>query len=1071
MQNQLYNASQLDNASDCINSCIRMRVQGVVEDVLRHNLSSYLRLMFNDNPKWVELHISGSEALVEFSRNKTQHRGFVDSLVGATAIEYESNLKNPTKYKSGYNQVKEYCAGLLNLNYPPENIRGILSDTVQWFAYDVKIITPDKLTGFSANDLELIEIESLNCEIDISPNFLILDFLNKHLGRIGSRIPTAESINSDLGFHSQLAQEYLPKLKTALHEIFISKPEYAELIQTVWLKFVNSVRDEDSVDTFDINFYIDEFYLTTMSKFICANVLEELAIISDEEGLKSIIDGTFFKLKGFENVVEYDFFGWLNNLPVHQTILELSSKIQLDLRVYDYSISIEEDLFSNLFNELAEKSRKLFLGQAMTPSWLANLVAQNVINKIDEDPRLIDMCCGSGTFVVAALKIISDRFSDLDATERSTKILNCVTGFDIDPLAVILAKINWLMIAKPYLNMNELQSVHIPIYNADSLFAVTPVSSDSDGADYYLLKMLDEEVSLPKHLLSSENTILFERILEVGYSSIMSLTCLPAAPFFKNSLDVIISQTAIQLSAEEYDSVLEFIKQYFTAIFRLNSQGKNGIWNFLILNSYRPALVEKSFNGLLSNPPWLTLSRIAENPYKNFLSYLAEELNIKPSGSSFLHIELATIFLLASIERYLMSNGVVGCVIPGTVLSGDHHHPFRSGQYHEANIDFVINEVWDLEKSIFNNRGIVIFGHKSAGSVNYPIQYQRIDQNETLEEGELYYSQLDSKSAWSTFFINRSNENSYNTLFTQGADIMPRSVYFHEIVDASNPTMATLGPIDPISSDKGYLLKDSKKFSDFRIESSSIEKSMIYPVLISNSLLPFHITTPPLAVLPIIKIANEWHPLAISALVTMSSGFKRFVSRASLLYGAGSNLTTLWEWLNTRSKLSNQNIDSAQFIVCCGTGGEHVCAHYLKSVDYDFTRIIIDQTINYYPTNSEREAIYLVGLLNNPLISEAIRIFQSDGNFGGRHIHSLPYRVVERFNEMDSLHLEVVAKTEALMNELEAIYAATSNPLLLRLRKPNESSIAFKRRKTRELILSLTTYEDYNTSCANVINR
>ena len=113
---------------------------------------------------------------------------------------------------------------------------------------------------------------------------------------------------------------------------------------------MNSVRENETTDSFDIAFYVDEFFLTTIAKCLCANVLSENALISDEEELKSILNGDFFKLKGYDNVVEYDFFGWLNNLPVHATIINLARKIQLDLRAYDYTLTIEEDLFSNLFS-------------------------------------------------------------------------------------------------------------------------------------------------------------------------------------------------------------------------------------------------------------------------------------------------------------------------------------------------------------------------------------------------------------------------------------------------------------------------------------------------------------------------------------------------------------------------------------------------------------------------------------------------------------------------------------------------------------------------------------------------
>jgi hypothetical protein len=1067
----LYSQQQLQSAQDCINTCAEMRSSGALEDVLRHNLSSYLRLMFTDNPSWVTLHISGSEAQVEFSRNQNQHRGFVDSLVGATAIEYEGNLQNSSKFRTGYGQVEEYCAGLLNLGYPAENIRGVLSDTVQWYAYTLKIVNDDSQGDYSAADIELIEIESLNCETDTNSNYLLLDFLDKHLGRIGSRLINAESINSDLGFDSSLAQEYIPRLTQALQEISESKPEYSELIKSVWNRFVNSIRESETEDAFNVEFYVNEYYLTTVAKFLCANVINGNALISDTGEAESILNGDFFKLRGYANVVEYDFFGWLNNLPIHSTIIELTEKIQLDLRAYDYSLTIQEDLFSNLFSELANKSKRLLLGQAMTPSWLAHDIINEVVEDIEGNPKLIDMCCGSGTFVVETIKVVSNDFTDsTDSDEKRSRIMSCITGFDIDPLAVILARINWLIVAKPHLEITGSDKITIPIYNADSLFAVTPVSTTDNQDDSFSLRLLDQQVELPKQLLTPVNKSLFEKILDIGYSVIIQLTDLPQAEFYSDTLENILSQLNHELSEEDKSLFTQFMQEYYAAIFQLHSQGQNGIWNFIILNSYRPALVENSFNGLVSNPPWLTLSRIAENPYNDFLQNLAEELNIRPQGSSFLHTELATIFLLSSIERYLTDEAIIGCVLPGTVLSGDHHHPFRNAEYRDSSIHFKVSKIWDLNKSIFNNRGVTVFGSKTDQANLNPIPSKVVNSSTDNDSSELYLSTLDTKSAWTNYNINRTSANSYVNDFVQGADIMPRSLYFHDIAlyDLS-VAFTDINPIDKQTSDNAYLLKDSKKFSDFRIEPCQVETSSLFPVMISNSLLPFHITSPPIALLPIEKHQGDWRCIPTTSMVTKSTAFQRWVARASSNYENG-NLITLWTWIDTRSKLSNQSLPQTGYIVCSGTGGEYVCAHYLSHNEVDFDRLILDQTVNYYHTNDEDEAKYLVGLLNSASISNAIRGFQAEGNYGARHIHSLPYRLIEPFDSSKAEHQSVVAKTNLLMNELNNLFANSTDPNILRLINPNESSIAFKRRKCRELITNLPSFESYVIACDESLN-
>lgn len=88
---------------------------GVSEDVLRHLLSAKLPLMFPGNPWWIREHSIGAEANVHYiDAAGLERNGFIDSLVGMTAIEYERNLGIRTIYAEGYHQLEEYCSALLN---------------------------------------------------------------------------------------------------------------------------------------------------------------------------------------------------------------------------------------------------------------------------------------------------------------------------------------------------------------------------------------------------------------------------------------------------------------------------------------------------------------------------------------------------------------------------------------------------------------------------------------------------------------------------------------------------------------------------------------------------------------------------------------------------------------------------------------------------------------------------------------------------------------------------------------------------------------------------------------------
>ena len=179
------------------------------------------------------------------------------------------------------------------------------------------------------------------------------------------------------------------------------------------------------------------------------------------------------------------------------------------------------------------------------------------------------------------------------------------------------------------------------------------------------------------------------------------------------AVDSILEDTSITLTAAQKDLVSRFFREFIVRVDELNREGKNGIWAFILRNSYRPGLVGGQFNGLVSNVPWLALSKIAHNPYQAVLKRKAEAFGITPPGSSHLHIELATIFLLHAVDRYLKDHAVIGCITPETVLNGHHHNPFRLGAYAAAaGIDFGIEEIWRVQKGTFNNNAVVLFGRK-----------------------------------------------------------------------------------------------------------------------------------------------------------------------------------------------------------------------------------------------------------------------------------------------------------------------------------------------------------------------
>lgn len=167
--------------------------------------------------------------------------------------------------------------------------------------------------------------------------------------------------------------------------------------------------------------------------------------------------------------------------------------------------------------QLARRSQRKLLGQEWTPHWLAHLLADRCIDGLPEgeSPRIVDMCCGSGTMLAEIIKAARDRFG-FSAIEQLEDV---ATGFDIDPLAVSLAKATWVVSLSAEIKSTT-KPIIIPVYHADSLFAVTPVSASVPlvgESDTIPVSLDGATIQLPTALVQPAYREFFDRIVDWAY--------------------------------------------------------------------------------------------------------------------------------------------------------------------------------------------------------------------------------------------------------------------------------------------------------------------------------------------------------------------------------------------------------------------------------------------------------------------------------------------------------------------------------------------------------------------------
>ncbi len=1070
-------------AQVCVAECAKHIAAGENEATLRSVFTSHLRsIAGTPTPWWAEEHVVRTEAALGVGRAAP---GFADNLVGLTAIEYERNLRVPAVHAHGLEQVHDYVAGLLNRGENPSSVRGVLSDTVVWEAYRVVDVSPTPAVGaISRHDITLGRIARIDCNAaDLAAARQLHQFLVEQLGRDGGQVLTSDTLYTMLGATSAAGTGFATSCEAVVDAAFAAKPDYAAMVQHLWANFVSFV-GTTVVGVFDRKAYVHELYLLTLGKLIAANVLDQRALVSAPNELEGILDGRYFEAQGLTNLVEYDYFGWLARPPHVAGLVTVAREMQAALKAYDFSTIHPEDLFGRLVAQMAEETQRVLLGQEPTPAWLVSQVVDAVDARQPEETlrHYVDPCCGSGAFIAAVVEKRAKAvgFLSLSREARGQLLCETIAGFDIDPLAVMLAKVSWLVAARPALDeFNSGFPTSIPIYHADSLFATAPLSGNVVVAATgdFVLRLDTHSVTLPRFLTSPNLQAFFDEYSIGLYAAALAQARTKAGVV--SGLDVSTirrdaeASSNIELVGLEVAGAETFGLDFARAMTTLERTGRNGLWLYMLRNGYRPAMVRGRYNGVVTNFPWLALSKLADNPYKATLHKLTVAFNIEPATESAPHLELATIFFLHAAEHYLGAEGAIGAVVPNSVLQGAHHTPFRAQAFQQppSNLQLQVREVWTVEKAFSTNAAAVVLATKPVASASLEGGHS---DTSGVTRYPLYLSTLGNRNSWTRFPIAQDGHAFYESL--QGADVMPRTTWFHELTPGTGPKGIPLVQVDPIvvgASPLSYLIQLASLSEDFACTPGRrLKVDWQFPVLTSAHIVQFNTNTPANAILPLKPRSGNNRKLAAATFGTdrvATAHFKEIISELNRAWrpGAPWSSSTLFEKkLNFRNKLTAQRFSSGQNLVLVAAGGKHPCASSFRVTTATADRLVIDQTIYWFEVRDNDERDFVVGVLNSEALAMAIRPFQPSGNYGERHVHKLAVQVLPQWNSGLSEHRDVLRHTRALRAELGA--AAAIDPKLRTVVSTPTASVAVRRTFIRRRLATLPSYIAYQAACWSI---
>ena len=436
-----------------------------------------------------------------------------------------------------------------------------------------------------------------------------------------------------------------------------------------------------------------------------------------------LLHGRDFRSKtGLQGVVESDFFTW----PVEVGGLPLLKTLARRVARFDWQ-QAPNDVAAILYETVIPSDERRQLGEYYTPDWLARTIVREVVTK-PLGQHVLDPACGSGTFVAEAVThfIEAARATSLDPKEVLEQLRFSVSGIDVHPVAVHLARAAWVLAAQPAIqaavDYGFAANVTVPIYLGDSL-QLRFRTGDMFAQHNITIQAEDErdtELVFPVSLVERAET----------FDALMG--DIAAAIETGDDPYIALGDNHITDSAEQ-----QTLQETIKSLQDLHSEGRNHIWAYYTRNLVRPvALSRNKVDVIVGNPPWLSYRNTA-NALRTELERQSKDVyGIWAGGRYTNRQDVAGLFFARSVDLYLKDGGLIGMVMPHSALQTGQHSKWRTGSWRAKPsgrgksrtlgrvlaVDFSHKTAWDLEglepNTFFPVAASVVFARRIGENAN-----------------------------------------------------------------------------------------------------------------------------------------------------------------------------------------------------------------------------------------------------------------------------------------------------------------------------------------------------------------
>lgn len=926
---------------------------------------------------------------LDFERRVPEVRGRLDALIGRTILEAKSDLAK--EWPDVEHRMPDYLAD--REREEGEKFIGIASDGRQWIACALE-------------DGKLIK---LNKEITLDPEkpHLFLAWLDGVVALKASLPPDPLTIRIELGQDSVAFR----RAGAALGSLWgrVGRDAAVALKRQLWAQLLKLVYGRE-VESDAL--WFQHTFLVIVAKCIALAVLG-----LREDDPKRLLSGEAFQSAGISGAAESDFFDWVVAGAEGEGLVR---RIMNHVRRFRLA-EVESDVLKVLYESLIDRDQRHGLGEYYTPDWLAAKMVKHVIDRPLVE-HVLDPACGSGTFLFHAIRIFlrEAEESDMNPERRAAEACARIEGMDIHPVAVIIARVTYLLALTPALK-NRKGGLSIPVYLGDAmqlsiseivgakeLTIRVPPPPAGEGASGTRDANGRKQLDFPDTFC--RDPALFDKAIvrmRSGSETGMTRAQIEAALF-----RITEQHYRADVTNEQKLAIKDLGKTYLT-FDKLRREGRDSVWAYVARNLSRPLAFSASGGWasiVVGNPPWVAYRHMSADLQKRFKE-LAKGEKVYVGGKLATQNDLSALFTVRAAALYLRSGGKLAFVLPLAALSRGQFERLRSGSFMSARIAW--DEVWTMDDSVqplLPVPSCVVFGRRRATSKPLPDKVRAYsgtlpfrDSPEEVADARLKVR----KGAPALEVAAFEGGSPYRAMFRQGATLVPRMLSFVE-----RKKMGRLGadPSAPFVASR-RTSQEKAPWKNLPGIENKVEVEFLRSVLLGESILPYRLFRPFEAVVPVTDKGKVLD--AESAANRGFDGLHGWMKKAEKVWDANAESGTMtligrWDYHN---ELGAQ-FPLAPLRVVYAASGTNPAACILKEP------AVIEHKLYWSAPATENEARYLAALLNSETARARGESLQSRGQWGARDFDKVMFNLpIPRFDANIPLHnaiAEAAREAEAL---------------------------------------------------------